>query len=247
MRPSAAAIDSARRKTILLVLLFDGLLIVLTALKSEPTLWTEFEREKNVWTFGNSVHAVLVAVAAYVNYLLLSHDSDSVMRKRAWIWGILPVVFVFFAFDDVLLLHERGGHAIEDALPLVSRQSIVLYMDDIIELAYVAVGALFGLVLLRRASRGRGTVRLFLWGVASMFVATVIGLNPAVKSIPLPLAVIQLLQLLSLYLFFVAFVNSAASEVAWLIEEDARKKAATREDMEVLPYAGEPRITDRLV
>lgn len=239
MKSTADAIEKARRATIFLVLLFDCLLVLLTALKGYPSIWSDFENEKNAWTFGNSVQAVFVAVAAYINYLLLANGSDAIMRKRAWIWGILPVVFIFFAFDDLLLLHERGGHEIEDALPIVSRQSIVLYMDDIIELAYVAVGALFGIVLLKRASRMPETVRIFMWGVVSMFVATLIGLNPEVKSIPFPLAVIQVMQLLSLYLFFVAFVNSAAGEVAWLTKRE------TREDAEALPYVGEPKFIDR--
>lgn len=202
-------IEQARSRTLLIVLVIDVLLIVVTMLKSHPSIWSEFDGEMNIWTFGNAVQMVLVSVAAYANYLMVAGDKS----KRAWVWAILALVFLCFAFDDMQMLHERGGHAIEGAAPFLSRQNIVLYMDDLLALAYTMVGAIFGLAFLKNAGGGRKAIKPYMLGIVAMLAATMIGLSPSVKTIPFPLAVIQILQLVSVYCFLIGFLNSLAENV----------------------------------
>ncbi|MDO8683649.1 MAG: hypothetical protein Q7N50_09220 [Armatimonadota bacterium] len=212
-----SAIERARKLTLLLIFIFDVVLIAFTLMKGHPTIWTEFEREKNAWTFGNSMQAVLVAVVAYINCLIAFRKSGHSSRLPAWMWVFLACAFVFFAADDMLMFHERGGHAVEHAAPFLSRSHIVVYMDDLFELGYAVVGAIFGLTIFNKVAQGRSSTGYFVGGAASLFTATMIGLNPAVKSIPFPLAVIQILQLTALYLFFVSFVNYTSCEIASIV------------------------------
>ncbi|MBI2842575.1 MAG: hypothetical protein HYX78_04170 [Armatimonadetes bacterium] len=226
-------VERARKKTVALVLLGNLIVIAYTIIDGYPNSWVEFEREKNFWVFANSVEMVLVACIAYVNYLLLSgmrHVSASVsfsrrlecaendtparlVVRKAWVWALVALAFLFFACDDRFMFHEHGGHAIEDAIPVLSRSNIVLFMDDMIELLYVCMGGVFGVVFLRREMTGRNSFRLYMYGVLSVFVATLIGLHPAVKAIPFPLAVLQNLHLLCVYLMFISFINCTAAEI----------------------------------
>lgn len=214
----SSAIDHASSRTLLVVLLADVLLVVLTVLKGYPAIWSDFDKEANLWTLGSSIQAVLVAVVAYINYLLVSCRQQRARTAVVISWAFLAAAFVFFALDDMLLLHERGGHAVEDALPFLSRSQIVVYMDDLIELSYVVCGLLFGVFFLRKQMWGCNAFRYYVYGLIAVFAATCIGLHPAVKSIPFPLAVIQMLQLLSLYMFFVSFTNYAAAEVSLIVD-----------------------------
>jgi hypothetical protein len=210
----AAAVEAARKKTVLIVLAIDILMVVFTMLKGHPSIWNEFDREQNAWTFWKASQMMLTAVVAYINYLLVSNRSGGEQKGSAWPWALLSVAFVFMAFDDMLILHERGGHAIENALPFLSRQHIVVYMDDLLEYAYSAAGLLYGVLFLRRLMPNRGTFRYYACGVGALVVATCIGLSPAMKSITFPMALIQLLHLLSVYMFFVSFTSCTSGEIS---------------------------------
>lgn len=211
---SAANVDRTRKKTILLVLLADILLILFTLHKGHPTIWNEFDREFNAWTFGKATQMIFTALVAYSNYLLVSLGSSPAQRKRAaWPWAFLAFAFVFMAFDDMLILHERGGHAIENAIPLLSRHHIYVYMDDLLEFAYAAAAMLYGLLFMRRLMPDRKALRYYMYGVSALAVATCIGLSPAIKGQPFPMALIQFLHIGSVYMFFVSFTRCTAAEV----------------------------------
>jgi hypothetical protein len=215
---SVFGIERARRKVIWLVLSVNILLIVLTMVNGHPNIWSDFDKEKNAWTFGNSMNMFLVSVVAYINYLVISERRNSVRSKSAWIWLFIAMAFIVFSSDDWLMLHERGGHAIEDHITALNRQNITFYMDDILEFSYTALGALFGIFLFRKIAQDRSAFKLYMYGIAFIFLATLIGFHPSVKSIPFPLAVIQILQMVSVFLFFLAVLNCLTAELLAIVD-----------------------------
>lgn len=234
-----SAIEHARKKTVNLAIAANLLLVILTLIKGHPTIWSDFDRETNLWTLGNSIQAFLVGVVCYVNYLLLSGSPGVQRTAMRRVWALLALVFVFFAFDDTLLLHERGGHAIEHAAPFLSRASIHIYMDDLIELGYAAGAGLLGVFFLRGEMRGRRSYGYYMLGVALFFVATGIGLNPAVKVMLFPLALIQILQLVALLMFLLSFTNCMTAEIGSIcsLEEQERSDKSGQPD-------GAPQVYD---
>lgn len=210
---TAAAVERARRKTLILVFLADILLIIFTLFKGHPTIWSEFDKELNLWSFGKASQMIITAFVAYINYLLVSNNRSGQRSRPIWPWLFLAFAFVFMACDDMLIIHERSGHAIENSVHALSRQNITFYMDDLLEFAYGAAAIAYGLLFLRRLMPDRRTMRYYMYGVACLVIATCIGLSPAMKSHPFPMALIQFLHIFSVYMFLTSFMHCTAAEI----------------------------------
>jgi hypothetical protein len=141
-----------------------GLLIALTSLFAvfETTrgwrIGSKLTGEGDLWNYVGSIAYVLAAEMAVLNGLMVIRRRRGKPLLR-WLMGWLPWVFVgvaftFFACDEMLCIHERLRHAIQQALPILNRA----YPGHGARLTlpfYVVGSALFTLAFLRNSLVGR--------------------------------------------------------------------------------------------
>ena len=147
--------------------------------------WFDVDNERNVPTAYNGF---LWAASAYMLVLLAVREQRFGQRLR---WGLLGILFLYFGFDELLVLHERLAEPIRDFLS-ISDTSIFYHAWIIVALGVtIGLGGLF--LAFRRRDRisreqksilklvlilAAGTILLEALGTQVYFSPTVYKLGP---------------------------------------------------------------------
>lgn len=152
------------RHIIITVAILNFLMVVIGYItRNNPT---KFYREGAV---GTHISILLLALIGFVSFRIFLH------RRRYAIWLLISLGFVFLAFDEGLLIHERLDEAFHQYFGITETR-LTDRLDDILIALYGLVGAWVLYLYRKELLRFRALLRFLMVGFACLAASVVLDL-----------------------------------------------------------------------
>lgn len=230
IRPDDGCIERVQRIGLPLFLLLLTAFVLFEGSRGK-TFGSKILSEGDLWNYVSSLVYFIAGEMAVLNAILVGRRwrrANPGQWTLAWLpWAMVGAAFTFSAFDEMLEIHEKLRHAVEQAIPFLNH-AYPGHGSRFMLVAYLACSLVFAVVVLWRSLSGRLS-KLYL---AAGFL--LVGLAVACDSLPhLPWfgvgawAVIEELSELYAGAAFVAsFASSAVS--MWISQRHSDKPAFVR-------------------